>query len=80
MAIYSKEEAQTLLKKVLSFSKAEQCEVNFNGSQGGNLRYALSSVSTSGGIESTRLMVSSVFGKNWALQPLMNLMMLHSKK
>ncbi len=63
MAIYSKEEAQALLKKVLSFSKAEQCEVNFNGSQGGNLRYALSSVSTSGGIESTRLMVSSVFGK-----------------
>jgi predicted Zn-dependent protease len=63
MAIYTKEQAQALLKKVIGFSKAEQCEVNFNGQEGGNLRYALSSVSTSGGTESTRLEVTSAFGK-----------------
>ena len=30
MAILSKEEAQALLKKVLAFSKADECEVKLN--------------------------------------------------
>lgn len=63
MALLTKEEAQTLLKKVLSYSKAEQCEVNINGSEGGNIRYARNSVSTSGAINQLNLQVASVFGK-----------------
>ena len=63
MAILSKEEAQALLKKVLSYSKADECEVNLNGSMNGNIRYARNAVSTSGGISSSTLVVSSSYGK-----------------
>jgi predicted Zn-dependent protease len=63
MPIYTKEEAQALLKKVLSYSKAEECEVSLNGSEGGNVRYALNAVSTAGDISTVSLAVTSVYGK-----------------
>ena len=63
MAILSKEEAQTLLKKVMSFSKADECEAGLNGSEGGNIRYARNAVSTAGDISTLSLAVSSTFGK-----------------
>jgi predicted Zn-dependent protease len=63
MAILSKEEAQKLLQKVMSFSKAEECEVGVNGSEGGNIRYARNSVSTAGEVSRLNLVVSSSFGK-----------------
>ena len=63
MALLTPDEAQTLLKKVLSYSKADECEASVSGNEGGNLRYARNSVSTSGVSRSTELAVSSVFGK-----------------
>jgi predicted Zn-dependent protease len=48
---------------VLSYSKADECEVNLSGSDAGNIRYARNSVSTSGGVSSNSLVVSSAFGK-----------------
>ncbi|NQX41721.1 Predicted Zn-dependent protease or its inactivated homolog [Pedobacter steynii] len=63
MAILNKEEAQAILKKVLSFSKAEFCEISLNGSDGGNIRYARNAVSTAGQISVMDLSVSSTFGK-----------------
>ncbi|MDB5232925.1 MAG: TldE/PmbA family protein Actinobacterial subgroup [Chitinophagaceae bacterium] len=63
MPILSKEEARALLAKVLSYSKAEECEVNLYGSDGGNIRYARNAVSTSGGVSSSTLVVSSAYGK-----------------
>ena len=63
MPILSRDEAQALLKKVLSYSKAEQCEVNLNGTDSGNIRYARNSVSTSGRISQSTLQVASAFGK-----------------
>ena len=63
MPIYTKEQAQALLKKVLSYSKAEECEVNLGGSEGGNVRYALNAVSTAGDISNIGLSVTSVYGK-----------------
>ncbi|HLK29325.1 MAG TPA: TldD/PmbA family protein [Puia sp.] len=63
MPILTKEETQALLKKVLSYSKADECEVNINGSDGGNIRYARNAVSTSGGVSQTSLVVSSAYGK-----------------
>jgi predicted Zn-dependent protease len=63
MAIFSKEEAQKLLKKVLSYSKADECEAGLNGSEGGNIRYARNSVSTAGEVSKLTLAVSSSFGK-----------------
>src|SRR3954447_1710096 len=63
MAILNKEQAQALLKKVLAYSKADECEVSLNGSEGGNIRYARNSVSTSGEISTLGLAVTSSFGK-----------------
>jgi predicted Zn-dependent protease len=63
MAILSKEEAQKLLQKVLGYSKAEECEVGINGTEGGNIRYARNSVSTAGEVSRLTLSVSSSFGK-----------------
>ncbi|TDH28825.1 TldD/PmbA family protein [Segetibacter sp. 3557_3] len=63
MPILTKEASQALLKKVLAFSKADECEVNVYGSDGGNIRYALNAVSTSGGVSQRTLVVSSAFGK-----------------
>jgi len=63
MPILTKQEAQALLKKVLSYSKADECEVNLNGSDGGNIRYARNAVSTSGGVSQSTLVVSSAYGK-----------------
>lgn len=63
MAILSKEEVQALLKKVLAFSKADECEVSLTGTEGGNIRYARNAISTSGDISTLRLAVSSSFGK-----------------
>ena len=48
MAILNKQDAQKLLKKALSYSKADECEVSLNGGDGGNIRYARNSVSTAG--------------------------------
>ena len=63
MAILSKVDAQALLKKVIAFSKADECEVGLSGTEGGNIRYARNSVSTSGEISTLSLVVTSTFGK-----------------
>jgi len=63
MALLTKEEAQALLKKVLSYSKADECEVGLNGRIGGNIRTALNQVSTAGEVNTMSLSISSTFGK-----------------
>ncbi|MEO6549126.1 MAG: TldD/PmbA family protein [Ferruginibacter sp.] len=63
MPLLTKEASMALLKKVLSYSKADECEVNVYGSEGGNIRYARNSVSTSGGITRNSLVVTSSYGK-----------------
>lgn len=63
MAIFSKEEAKRILEKVISFSKADGIEANLNGSNGGNIRYARNTVSTSGEDSNVTLAVQSNYGK-----------------
>ncbi len=63
MAIYTKEEARKIMEKALSFSKADACEVNLNGSESGNIRYARNTVSTAGHRSNQTLVVQSNFGK-----------------
>lgn len=63
MAFLTQDEAQALLKKVLSYSRADECQVAITGSEGGNIRYARNSVSTSGAIQQMSLQIASVFGK-----------------
>ena len=59
----SQEETKRICDKVLSLTKADQCEVNLSGSRTGNIRYARNAVSTAGLIEDTQLVVSVAFGK-----------------
>jgi predicted Zn-dependent protease len=61
--ILTENEAKALLKKVLSYSKADECEVNILGETRGNLRYARNEVSTSGALTNQNLQVQSSFGK-----------------
>lgn len=63
MTLLTKDEAFALLKKVLAYSKADECEVNLSGTNSSNIRYARNSVSTSGTVSQYQLVVSSAFGK-----------------
>jgi len=63
MAILSQDEAKVILKKVLGFSKADECEANLNGGTTGNIRYARNNVSTSGVTKDVTLVVRSSLGK-----------------
>jgi len=63
MAILSKDEAQAILKKALSFSTADECTVTLSGSEGGNIRYARNAVSTAGDVSQMSLGVTSAYGK-----------------
>jgi predicted Zn-dependent protease len=62
MAIYTKEEARKILEKALSFSTADACTINLNGSDSGNIRYARNTVSTSGQRSNQSLAIQSNFG------------------
>jgi predicted Zn-dependent protease len=61
--ILSEAEAKALLQKVLTYSKADECEVNILGEERGNIRYARNAVSTSGSLINQNLEVRSAFGK-----------------
>jgi predicted Zn-dependent protease len=63
MSIYTEQEARTLLEKVLSYSKADECECNLDGSIAGNIRYARNTVSTAGEVSNVTLAVQSCYGK-----------------
>ncbi len=63
MAILTKDEAEKILKKALSFSKAEECSLSLSGGRQGNIRYARNEVSTSGEAEEISLSITSSFGK-----------------
>src|SRR5277367_5700324 len=63
MAIISEDDCRTIMKKALSYSKADECEISFSGSDSGNIRYARNSVSTSGFISQTNMVISSAYGK-----------------
>ncbi len=63
MSILSEKECRAILEKVLSFSKADEAECNLNGGTSGNIRYARNTVSTSGIVNNTSLVVQSSFGQ-----------------
>src|SRR5471032_542109 len=63
MVNLTKDEAEKIIKKVLSYAKADETQVNLTGRREGNLRFARNAVSTSGGTEALTLSVQSTFGK-----------------
>jgi predicted Zn-dependent protease len=63
MTIYSEEQAKAILDKAIKSSKADECTATLTGSNGGNVRYALNNVSTSGYVSDADLVVQVAFGK-----------------
>ncbi len=63
MILFSKEEALAILKKVLSYSTADECEANLDANLNGNIRFARNSVSTSGALINQNLAVTCAYGK-----------------
>jgi len=63
MAIISEADCKAIMKKALSYSKADECEINLSGTDAGNIRYARNTVSTSGYISQTSMAISSAYGK-----------------
>ncbi|TPG66584.1 TldD/PmbA family protein [Hymenobacter nivis] len=63
MPILSQTDAQALLKQVLGYSTADECEASLNGRTTGNIRYARNSVSTAGAQDTISLAVEARFGK-----------------
>ena len=63
MTIYNEAEAKAILDKAIKFSKADECTAQLSGSNGGNVRYALNNVSTSGHVSDADLVVEVAFGK-----------------
>lgn len=61
--IIEKEEAESIVKKILSYSKADSASVNLSGSNSINLRFALNSVSTCGAVDSVSVNITSNIGK-----------------
>src|SRR5579872_3523669 len=59
----SKEESKQLLEKVLSYSKAEGCQVTLSETHIGNIRYARNTVTTSGKRKNMSISIMSYFGK-----------------
>jgi predicted Zn-dependent protease len=63
MKILSKEEARTIVNKILAFATADETAVSINGIKTGNIRYARNTVSTSGESDNVAVAVTSVYGK-----------------
>ncbi|GAA4353614.1 TldD/PmbA family protein [Hymenobacter saemangeumensis] len=67
MSILSQTEAQDILKKVLGFSTADECEATLTGSTSGNVRSARNTISTAGTADNVALAVEARFGKRTGL-------------
>ncbi len=63
MSMMSKDEAKALMEKAIKLSKADECQVNLNGTTSGNVRYALNTVTTSGSTTNVQMVIQSAFGK-----------------
>ena len=61
--ILNEAEAKALCQKILSYSRADECEINISGEYRGNIRYARNDVSTSGALTNKNIVVSSAYGK-----------------
>ncbi|WP_040574318.1 TldD/PmbA family protein [Pontibacter sp. BAB1700] len=61
--LFTEQQAREVMQKALQYSKADECVVNLQGSDSGNIRYANNAVSTSGENSTTSLVVTSAFGK-----------------
>ena len=63
MKFLTQEETKRITDKVMSYTKADECQVSIGGAREGNIRFARNAVSTAGLVENTQLAVSVAYGK-----------------
>jgi predicted Zn-dependent protease len=66
-AVLSRDEAKSLIDRVLKMSKAESVQVNIGGGYTANVRFADNQMSTAGGITDFTVVIQSSFGKKHAV-------------
>jgi predicted Zn-dependent protease len=66
-AVMPREQAQSLIEKVVKMSKAEEITVNVNAGYQADVRFAANQMSTSGGVTNGQIAVQSAFGKKHAV-------------
>jgi predicted Zn-dependent protease len=65
--LMTREQAQALVEKVKSLSKADEVFANIGSAYRSDVRFAANQMSTAGGVSNTSLAVTSVFGKKHAV-------------
>jgi predicted Zn-dependent protease len=63
MSIMTEPQAKAILDQVIELSEADECTATLAGERTGNIRFARNSVSTSGEVTDTQLIVQVAFGK-----------------
>lgn len=63
MTIMTEPQAKAILDQVIELSKADECTAFLAGERTGNIRFARNTVSTSGEVSDTQLIVQVAFGK-----------------
>jgi predicted Zn-dependent protease len=66
LRFFTRDEAEAITRKVLSFSTADQARVNLSSGMTGNTRFAQNQVSTSGDVSNAGVSVTSAFGNRVA--------------
>ena len=62
----SREELEAIARRALGFSTADEARVNISAGWDGNTRFALSGISTSGGVTDTSVTITSTIGRRRA--------------
>ena len=63
MTIFTEDQSRSIVSKVITLSKADECTATLTGSITGNARFALNNLTTAGIVENTSLEVEVAFGK-----------------
>jgi predicted Zn-dependent protease len=63
---FSRQEAESLLRRTLGFSQADEARANLQSGASGNTRFAVNQISTSGDVNNASLVVTSAFGRRVA--------------
>jgi len=63
MTIFTEDQARSIVSKVITLSKADECTATLTGSITGNARFAQNNLTTAGIVENTSLEVEVAFGK-----------------
>jgi predicted Zn-dependent protease len=66
-ALMTREQAQALIGKITSLSKADEVFVNLGSGYQSDVRFAANQMSTAGGVSNTSVAVTSAFGKKHAV-------------